>query len=93
VAESVSVVAAADLFVGLDAAAANLVYFLEGISVDLVVLLGRTAVFTPLRHPPASPGVRLIPVMGAGQDIHAIHPDTVLAAIQAAYARRRATRA
>jgi ADP-heptose:LPS heptosyltransferase len=94
VAQSVSVAAAADLFIGLDAAAANLVYFLEGISVHLVVLLGRTDCFTPLRHPPASPGVRLTPIPGAGEDIHAIRPETVLSAVQAAYARRRdATRA
>jgi hypothetical protein len=56
-----------------------------------VVLLGRTSCFTPLRYPPASRDVRLTPVMGPGQDIQAIRPDTVLAAIQAAYARRRDT--
>ena len=90
VAHCVSVIAASDVFVGLDAAPANLVYFMKGVGVDLVVLLGRTSCFTPLRHLPASPDVRLMPVVGAGEDIHAIHPDTVLAAIQAAYARRRA---
>jgi ADP-heptose:LPS heptosyltransferase len=89
VAQSVSVIAASDLFVGLDAAQANLVYFLDGASLDLVVLLGRTSCFTPLRHPPASPDVRLVPVVGAGEDMQAIGPDTVATAIQAAYARRR----
>jgi ADP-heptose:LPS heptosyltransferase len=90
VAQCVSVIAASDLFVGLDAAPANLLYFLEGVGTELVVLLGRTSCFTPLRYPPASPHVRLTPVVGAGEDIQAIHPDTVLAAIQAAYARQRA---
>lgn len=94
VAQSASVITASDLFVGLDAAQANLVYFLEGAAVDLVVLLGRTSCFTPLRHPPASPDVRLLPVVGAGEDVQAIRPDTVVTAIQAAYIRRRnATRA
>lgn len=89
VAQSVSVIAASDLFVGLDAAQANLLYFLEGAALDLVVLLGRTSCFTPLRHPPASPDIRLIPVVGADEDIATIRPDTVATAIQAAYARRR----
>jgi hypothetical protein len=94
VAQSVSVIAASDLFVGLDAAPANLLYFLEGAALDLVVLLGRTSCFTPLRHPPASSDVRLMPVVGANEDIETIQPDTVATAIQAAYARRRsATRA
>ncbi|MGH7325321.1 MAG: glycosyltransferase family 9 protein [Candidatus Rokuibacteriota bacterium] len=94
VAESVSVIAAADLFIGLDAGPANLVYFLDGLALDLVVLLGRTSCFTPLRYPPASPGVRLWPLVGAGEDIQAITPEAVLAAVHAVYERRRdATRA
>jgi ADP-heptose:LPS heptosyltransferase len=89
VSDSLSVIVNADLFLGLDAAPANLAYFLEGVTLEMIVLLGRTSRFTPLRHPPASPGVRLTPVVGAGEDIHAIRPETVLAAVQAAYARRR----
>jgi len=90
VAESVSVIAAADLFVGLDAAHANLVYFLEGVSAELIVVLGRTSCFTPLRYPPASPGVKLTPIVGAGEDVHAVSVDAVLAAVREAHARRRA---
>jgi ADP-heptose:LPS heptosyltransferase len=90
VAQSISVAAAADLFVGLDAAAANLLYFLEGVALELIVLLGRTSCFTPLRYPPASPGVRLTAVCGTGERIHAVGLETVLAAVRAARARRHA---
>jgi ADP-heptose:LPS heptosyltransferase len=90
VAQSASVIASSDLFIGLDAGPANLLYFLDGIAVDLVVLLGRTDCFTPLRYPPASPGVRLTTVVGPGQDILAIRPQAVLEAVQWMRARRRA---
>ncbi len=93
VAQSISVAAAADLFVGLDAAAANLLYFLDGVALEVIVLLGRTDCFTPLSYPPASPRVRLTALRGRDQDIHAIDPDTVLAAVRAAQARRSASRA
>jgi ADP-heptose:LPS heptosyltransferase len=91
VAQSMSVIANSDLFIGLDAAPANLVYFLDGVTVDLIVLLGRTDCFTPLRYPPASPGVRLTTVVGPGQDIVAIRPEAVLEAVQWMRSRRRAT--
>lgn len=93
VAECVSVIAASDLFIGLDAGPANLVYFLDGVAAELIVLLGRRSVFTPLRYPPASAAVRLTPIYGADENIHAIAPETVLAAAHAAYQRRAAARA
>lgn len=90
VSQSVSVIAACDLFVGLDAGPANLVYFLDGVALDLVVLLGRTSCFTPLRHPPASPAVRLWPIVGAGEHVQAITPEAVLETVHTVYERRRA---
>ncbi len=92
VAQSVSVAAAADLFIGLDAAHANLLYFLEGISLDVIVLLGRTGRFTPLAYPPASPGLRLLTLAGAGENIHAITPEVVLRAVHGCRAGRAAVR-
>jgi ADP-heptose:LPS heptosyltransferase len=90
VAQSMSVIANADLFIGLDAGPANLIYFLDGIAMDLIVLLGRTDCFTPLRYPPASANVRLTTVVGPGQDILAIRPEAVLEAVQWMRSRRRA---
>jgi len=86
--ECVSVAVAADVFVGLDTGPANLAYFLEGVTADLVVLLGRRAVFTPLRHPPASAGVRLTALVGEGDDVRRIAPETVLAALAERWSRR-----
>ncbi len=90
VAQSMSVIASSDLFIGLDAGPANLIYFLDGIAVDLIVLLGRTDCFAPLRYPLASPGVRLTTVVGPGEDILAIRPEAVLEAVQWMRSRRRA---
>jgi ADP-heptose:LPS heptosyltransferase len=89
VAQSIAVAASADLFLGLDAAAANLLYFLEGVDVELLVLLGRTSCFTPLFYPPASPALRLTPIRGADERMDAIEPDAVLHAVRVAHARRR----
>ena len=89
VAESVSVIAASDLFIGLDAGHANLLYFLAGVDLDLIVLLGRRDCFTPLRYPPASAGVRLTPVFGAGERMAAITPAAALDAVRQVRARRR----
>jgi hypothetical protein len=89
VAESVSVIAASDLFIGLDAGHANLLYFLAGVSLDMVVLLGRRDCFTPLAYPPASPGVRLTPVFGAGERMAAITPAAVVDAVRWVRARGR----
>ena len=88
VAQSISVAASADLFVGLDAAAANLLYFLEGVDLELIVLLGRTSCFTPLSYPPASPTLTLTPLYGAAENVHAITPARVLTAVQLARQRR-----
>jgi ADP-heptose:LPS heptosyltransferase len=88
VAESVSVIAASDLFIGLDAGHANLLYFLAGVRLEMIVLLGRRDCFTPLAYPPASTGVRLTPVFGAGGRMDAITPAAVLAAVRQARARR-----
>jgi ADP-heptose:LPS heptosyltransferase len=90
VAQSLSVIASSDLFIGLDAGPANLLYFLDGLALDLVVLLGRTDCFTPLRYPPASPRVRLTTIVGTGGDILTIRPEAVLEAVQWMRARRRA---
>jgi hypothetical protein len=89
VAQSIAVAASADLFLGLDAAAANLLYFLAGVDLELIVLLGRTACFTPLSYPAASPALRLTPIRGAGERMDAIEPQTVLTAVRAAHARHR----
>ena len=91
VSQSVAVIAASDLFVGLDAAAANLVYFLDDVSLDLVVLLlpSRTSFFMPLRRPPASPGVRLTPIVAGGEDLWTITPEMVLKAVRTIYESRR----
>ncbi len=88
VAESVSVIAAADAFVGLDAGPVNLVHYLRGITLDVVVVLGRTSCFAPLIWPSPSPGVRLTALAGEGGDIHTITPDRVLAAVREARERR-----
>ncbi len=88
--QCVSVIVAADLFVGLDTGPANLVYFLEDVAAELIVLVGRRAVFTPLRYPPASPAVRLTTIAGDGEDVGRIGVKDVLDAARSAYARRRA---
>jgi ADP-heptose:LPS heptosyltransferase len=88
VAESTAVIAASDLFIGLDAGPANLLYFLRDIALDLVVLLGRTDRFTPLRYPPAGSGVRLTTIRGEGEDIHTITPETVLDVMRSIRAHR-----
>jgi ADP-heptose:LPS heptosyltransferase len=87
VAESTAVIAAADLFIGLDAGHANLLYFLAGVRLEMIVLLGRRDCFTPLAYPPASPGVRLTPVFGAGERMAAITPAAVLEAVRRVRAR------
>jgi ADP-heptose:LPS heptosyltransferase len=88
VGESVSVAAAADLFVGLDAGVVNLVHYLRGVSLDIVVVLGRTSCFAPLIWPAPSADVRLTAVVGDGGDIRTVTPDRVLAAVRAARERR-----
>lgn len=88
VAESVSVIAASDLFIGLDAGAVNLVHYLRDVSLDVVALLGRTSCFAPLIWPSPSPDLVLTPLIGAGGDVHAITPDRVLAAVRDARERR-----
>lgn len=90
VARSISVIAASDVFVGLDAGPANLVYFLRDVSLEMVVVLGRTSCFAPLVWPSPSPGVRLTPLVGAGEDVRAVTVEQVLAAVRAARERRRA---
>lgn len=89
VAESVSVIAASDLFVALDAGAVNLVYFLREVALEIVAILGRTSCFAPLLWPAASPGVRLTAIVGAGENIRTVMPRQVLAAVHAARERWR----
>jgi len=90
VAESVAVIAAADCFVGLDAGPVNLVYFLRDVQLEIVVVLGRRACFAPLRWPAPSPGVRLTALVGEREDVRTVSPARVLAAVEAAWGRRRA---
>jgi hypothetical protein len=89
-AQRVSVIANSDLFIGFDGGPASLLYCLDGIAVDLIVLLGRPDRFTALRYPPASSGVRLTTVVGQGGDVLAIRPEAVLEAVQWMRDRRRA---
>ncbi|MBI4593096.1 MAG: hypothetical protein HY728_02680 [Candidatus Rokubacteria bacterium] len=94
VGESVSVIAASDLLVGLDAGPVNLLYFLGDVSLEIVTLLGRTSCFAPMFYPPASRDVRLTPVVGAAEDVRAIGLEEVWGTVQAVHARwkERATR-
>jgi len=88
VAESMAVIAASNLFVGLDAGPANLLYFLRDVALHLVVLLGRSDRFTPLCYPPASPGVRLTTIRGDREDIHTITPEAVLDVVRSIHGDR-----
>jgi ADP-heptose:LPS heptosyltransferase len=87
VSQSLSVIASSDLFICLDAGVVNLLYFLQEISLKILVLLGKTFCFTPLRYPPASSNLHLIPIFGKDEDIHKISPYTVLDAVQRTYKR------
>lgn len=85
VSQSISVIAASDLFLCLDGGAVNLLYFLKDIDLSVIVLLGRISCFTPLRYPPASGNLRLMPVFGQDEDIHRITVEAVREALGAAH--------
>jgi ADP-heptose:LPS heptosyltransferase len=87
VSQSLSVIASSDLFIALDAGAVNLLYFLKEVSLNILVLLGKTFCFTPLRYPAASANLHLIPIFGEDEDIHKISPYVVLDDVHRTYKR------
>lgn len=89
VSQSVSVVANSNVLVALDAGTVNLVYFLRDVKLEIVAVLGRTSCFAPLTWPAPSSRLRLTPVVGRDEDIHAVTPAEVLTAVQAAWRRWR----
>ncbi|MBN1104913.1 MAG: hypothetical protein JXL84_15975 [Deltaproteobacteria bacterium] len=81
VSESISIIANSDLFVCLDTGPANLVYFLEGISLHIIALLGQSHSFFRHGNPPASSDVLLKKVCGTDERIENISVETVMRGI------------
>lgn len=89
ISESISIIANSDLFICLDTGPANLVYFLEGISLNMIALLGELHSFFEYDIPPASPGVILKKIQADNQDIENIGVENVMEEVLFFYRKHR----
>lgn len=76
--ESISIIANSDLFICLDTGPANLVYFLEGISLNIIALLGEFHSFFKYGNPPASKNVVLKKIQGKNGLIENIRVEIIM---------------
>ena len=83
--ESISIIANSDLFICLDSGPANLVYFLKGISLNIIALVGEPQSFFKFKNPPASNKVEKIEIQGNNNLIENIQVETVFETVHNFY--------
>jgi ADP-heptose:LPS heptosyltransferase len=76
--ESISIIANSDLFICLDTGPVNLVYFMEGVSLNIIALLGQAQSFFKYGNPPASKDIVMKEIYGQDNLIENISVETVL---------------
>lgn len=89
ISESISIIANSDLFICLDTGPANLVYFLEGVSLNMIALLGELHSFFKYGNLPASRKVILKKVVGRDNLVKNIPIEAVMAEIFRFYRRHK----
>jgi len=85
ISESISIIANSDLFICLDTGPPNLVYFLEGISLNIIALLGELHSFFRYNNPPASPNVIMKKIQSNSGLIENIRVDHVMEEVMSFY--------
>jgi ADP-heptose:LPS heptosyltransferase len=78
ISESISIIANSDLFICLDTGPPNLVYFMEGVSLNIIALLGQSHSFFKYDNPPASKNILMKKIYGRDHLIENISVETVL---------------
>lgn len=76
--KSISIIANSDLFICLDTGPVNLVYFMEGVSLNIIALLGQAQSFFKYGNPSASKDIVMKEIYGQDNLIENISVETVL---------------